>query len=285
MAKLPEMREHLLRLRLALMPGRTMPNVVFYLGLFGLLMIVFVWLLSPSDDLSDPLPGPGASEQGPISVIPDFAAVVEIDARKQQFFQFLKDYIYAANAEVLKARQQLKRYDEIAASGSPFSPTERSWVLTLADEYDLDTRELSEREITAELMNRVDEVPVAMALAQAANESAWGTSRFAVEGNNIFGQWCFEKGCGLVPLQRKGNASYEVRRFESIGASVSAYIKNINSQYSYEGLRELRARMRSRNEPLNAFDLAAGLAAYSARGEDYVDEVQNLIVQNGLDRF
>jgi Bax protein len=285
MAKLPEMREHLLRLRLALMPERTMPNFVFYPGLLVLVLILFVWLLSPSDNLSDPLPGPGASEQVPIFVVPDFAAVVEIDLRKRQFFEFLKDYIYTANAEVLETRQQLKRYDGIAASGSPFSPTERSWVLALADEYDLDTTELSERETTAELMSRVDEVPVAMALAQAANESAWGTSRFAVEGNNIFGQWCFEQGCGLVPLQRKGNASYEVRKFDSIGASVSAYIKNINSQYSYEELRELRARMRSRNEPLNAFDLAAGLAAYSERGEDYVDEIRSLIVQNELDRL
>ena len=285
MAKLPEMREHLLRLRLSLMPEGTMPIFVFYPGLMVLVLIVLVWLLSPGDDLSDSLPGPGASEEAPMSVVPDFAAVVEIDLRKRQFFDFLKDYIYTANAEVLETRQQLKRYDEIAASGSPFSPTERSWVLALADEYDLDTRELSEREITAELMSRVDEVPVAMALAQAANESAWGTSRFAVEGNNIFGQWCFEQGCGLVPLQRKGNASYEVRKFDSISASVSAYIKNINSQYSYEELRELRARMRSRNEPLNAIDLAAGLAAYSERGEDYVDEVQSLIVQNELDRL
>ena len=285
MAKLPEMREHLLRLRLSLMPERTMPIFVLYPGLLVLVLVVFAWLLPPSENLSDPLSGPGASEQAPISVVPDFAAVVEIDLRKRQFFDFLKDYIYAANAEVLETRQQLKRYDEIAASGSPFSPRERSWVFALADEYNLDTRELSEREITAELMSRVDEVPVAMALAQAANESAWGTSRFAVEGNNIFGQWCFEQGCGLVPLQRKGNASYEVRKFDSISASVSAYIKNINSQYSYEELRELRARMRSRNEPLNAMDLAAGLAAYSERGEDYVDEVRSLIVQNELDRL
>ena len=285
MAKLPEMREHLLRLRLSLMPEGTMPIFVFYPGLLVLVLIVFVWLMSPSDYLSDPLTSPDASEQAPISAVPDFAAVVDIDLRKRQFFDFLKDYIYAANAEVLETRQQLKRYDEIAASGSPFSPTERSWILALADEYALDTKELSEREITAGLMIRVDEVPVAMALAQAANESAWGTSRFAVEGNNIFGQWCFEQGCGLVPLQRKGNASYEVRKFDSISASVSAYIKNINSQYSYEELRELRARMRSRNEPLNAIDLAAGLAAYSERGEDYVDEVQSLIVQNELDRL
>tara|TARA_A100001015_G_scaffold109850_1_gene121927 strand:- start:481 stop:1284 length:804 start_codon:yes stop_codon:yes gene_type:complete len=267
------------------MAERILPSFALYPGLLALALIVFSWQLSPIEDLPESIPDPAVSEQTPISVFPDFAAVVEIDVRKQQFFLFLKDYIDAANAEVLETRQQLKRYDEVAASGSRFSPTERGWILALADEYDLDTSELFEREITAELMKRVDEVPLAMALAQAANESAWGTSRFALEGNNIFGQWCFESGCGLVPLQRQGNASYEVRKFESIGESVRAYIKNINSQYSYEGLRELRARMRRRNEPLNAFDLAAGLAAYSERGENYVDEVQNLIVQNELDRL
>jgi len=265
------------------MAGRILPSSALYLGLLPLALIVFEQHLSPIENLPESIPDPVASEQTPISVFPDFAAVVEIDVRKQQFFQFLKDYIEAANAEVLETRQQLKGYDEIAASGGRFSPTERAWILTLADEYDFDTRALLEREITTELMKRVDEVPLAMALAQAANESAWGTSRFALEGNNIFGQWCFESGCGLVPLQRQGNASYEVRKFESIGESVRAYIKNINTQYSYEGLRELRARMRRRNEPLNAFDLAAGLAAYSERGENYVDEVQNLIVQNKLD--
>ena len=259
--------------------------LLLYPGLLALTLIMFGWQLSSIEDLPESIQDPVASEQTPISVFPDFAAVVEVDERKQQFFQFLKDYIDAANAEVLETRQQLKRYDEIAATGSRFSPTERAWILALADEYDFDTAELFEREITAELMRRVDEVPLAMALAQAANESAWGTSRFALEGNNIFGQWCFESGCGLVPLQRQGNASYEVRKFESIGESVRAYIKNINSQYSYEELRELRARMRRRNEPLNAFDLAAGLAAYSERGENYVDEVQNLIVQNELDRL
>ena len=267
------------------MADKILPGSVLYPGLLALALIVFGWQLSPVEDLPESIPEPVVSEQAPISVFPDFAAVVEVDERKQQFFQFLKDYIDAANAEVLETRQQLKRYDEIAATGSRFSPTERAWILALADEYDVDTGELFEREITAELMRRVDEVPLAMALAQAANESAWGTSRFALEGNNIFGQWCFESGCGLVPLQRQGSASYEVRKFESIGESVRAYIKNINSQYSYEELRELRARMRRRNEPLNAFDLAAGLSAYSERGENYVDEVQNLILQNELDRL
>ena len=267
------------------MAERILSSSALYPGLLALALIVFGWQLSPVEDLPVSIPEPVVSEHAPISVFPDFAAVVEVDKRKQQFFMFLKDYIDAANAEVLETRQQLKRYDEIAASGSRLTPTERMFILTLADEYDVDATALSEREITAELMKRVDEVPLAMALAQAANESAWGTSRFALEGNNIFGQWCFESGCGLVPLQRQGSASHEVRKFESIGESVRAYINNINSQYSYEGLRELRARMRRRDEPLNAFDLAAGLAAYSERGENYVDEVQNLIVQNELDRL
>ena len=262
-----------------------MPNSVIYPCLLAITLIVVGWQLSRNKSLPDSDRDLRATGQESVEVFPDFAAMVEIDVRKQKFFSYLREYILAANAKVLETREQLRLYDNVAASGAPFSPTERAWILKVADEYELDTSKLVELEITAELMKRVDEVPVAMALAQAANESAWGTSRFAIEGNNIFGQWCFEEGCGLVPLQRRRNASHEVRKFKSISESVSSYIKNINTQFSYEGLRELRAQMRKRNEPLNAIELAVGLAAYSERGENYVDEVQNLIIQNGLDRF
>ena len=262
-----------------------MPNPVFYTSLLAIVLITVGWQLYLDNSPSDAVQDPRATVQEPIEVFPDFAAVVDIDVRKQQFFSFLKDHIFAANAQVLETRRQLRLHDRVVAGGNPLSPTERAWVLQLADEYELDASELDEREITAELMKRVDEVPIAMALAQAANESAWGTSRFALEGNNIFGQWCFEEGCGLIPLRRRRNASHEVRKFESVSESVIAYIKNINTHYSYEGLRELRARMRQRNESLNAIELAAGLGAYSERGESYVDEVQNLIIQNELDRF
>ncbi|OUX34142.1 MAG: hypothetical protein CBE20_02230, partial [Gammaproteobacteria bacterium TMED260] len=156
------------------------------------------------------------------------------------------------------------------------------WILQLAEHYDLDTSALSDREIANELYLRVDKVPVSLALAQAANESAWGTSRFARQGNNIFGQWCYEKGCGLVPRRRPSGATHEVKKFDSIQESVNAYINNINTHPSYGYLRELRARMRDQNRPLDSLGLAVGLGSYSQRGDNYVDEVQNLIMQNQL---
>jgi Bax protein len=132
------------------------------------------------------------------------------------------------------------------------------------------------------LLKRVDTIPVSLALAQAANESAWGTSRFALEGNNLFGQWCYDEGCGLVPNRRRANASHEVQSFESIEAAVRAYFMNINTHDRYQGFRDLRFQMRSKEGELDPFALAWGLDGYSERGEAYVDEVQTIILQNDL---
>ncbi|MBL6744471.1 MAG: glucosaminidase domain-containing protein [Pseudomonadales bacterium] len=224
----------------------------------------------------------GLTEIEPITVFPDFASIDTVAVKKQQFFDFLEDYVMAENANIAETRRELRSYVDIANSGVAFSQRERRWILQLAEHYDLDTSALSDREIANELYLRVDKVPVSLALAQAANESAWGTSRFARQGNNIFGQWCYEEGCGLVPRSRLSGATHEVKKFDSIQESVNAYINNINTHPSYSYLRELRARMRDRNRPLDSLRLATGLGSYSQRGDNYVDEVQNLIVQNQL---
>ena len=224
----------------------------------------------------------GLTEIEPITVFPDFASIDNVAVKKQQFFDFLEDYVMAENANIAETRRELRSYVDIANSGVAFSQRERRWILQLAEHYDLDTSALSDREIANELYLRVDKVPVSLALAQAANESAWGTSRFARQGNNIFGQWCYEEGCGLVPRSRLSGATHEVKKFDSIQESVNAYINNINTHPSYSYLRELRARMRDRNRPLDSLRLAMGLSSYSQRGDNYVDEVQNLIVQNQL---
>ena len=224
----------------------------------------------------------GLTEIEPITVFPDFASIDTVAVKKQQFFDFLEDYVMAENANIAETRRELRSYVDIANSGVAFSQRERRWILQLAEHYDLDTSALSDREIANELYLRVDKVPVSLALAQAANESAWGTSRFARQGNNIFGQWCYEEGCGLVPRSRLSGATHEVKKFDSIQESVNAYINNINTHPSYGYLRELRARMRDRNRPLDSLRLAMGLSSYSQRGDNYVDEVQNLIVQNQL---
>jgi Bax protein len=224
----------------------------------------------------------GVEAGEPIAVFPDFASVESIDVKKQQFFDYLEDYIIAENIRISRDRAQLEPYVEIANSGAEFSDREREWILELADYYRVETEGLSDRAIANELFLRVDEIPVSLALAQAANESAWGTSRFALQGNNIFGEWCFNEGCGIVPRRRASGASHEVQTFESIAESIASYFLNINTNNSYQYLRELRADMRKRGQDLDPMVLAMGLGRYSQRGDHYVDEVQNIILQNDL---
>ena len=245
-------------------------------------LVAFVSLNSTTRTIESVQLEPVVVEVEPISVFPDFASIDSVSVKKQQFFDFLEDYVIAENEDIAATRRELRSYVDIANSGVAFSQRERVWILELASLYDLDTSTMNDREIANELYLRVDEIPVSLALAQAANESAWGTSRFAREGNNIFGQWCYEEGCGLVPRRRRTGATHEVRKFDSVQDSVSAYINNINTHESYSFLRELRARMRGRNQPLDPLQLAMGLGAYSERGDNYVDEVQNLIMQNDL---
>ena len=234
------------------------------------------------------LAGPGRTEENimvvapPIIVFPDFAGIPDVLVKKQQFFDFLEDYIVTENTLILQLREQLLKRADIVIEGIALSSREREWMLELAQSYGLKVAQSSDREIANELVLRVDVIPVSLALAQAANESAWGTSRFVLEGYNIFGQWCYEEGCGMVPQRRISGATHEVRRFDSIAASVKAYLNNINSHNLYAYLRELRAFMRNQQQILDPMVLAYGLGRYSERGEHYVDEIQNIIIQNKL---
>ncbi len=221
-------------------------------------------------------------QQDPIVVFPDFASIQSVEVKKQQFFDYVQDYVVAENKNVTALRKQLEAYADIANNGIAFSARERDWVLSLARSYRLESDLESDQEIVNELLLRVDVIPVSLALAQAANESAWGTSRFALEGNNIFGQWCFEEGCGIVPMRRANGATHEVKRFATVESAVQAYFLNINSNQSYRYFRELRSQMRQQQLALDPMVLAFGLGRYSERGDSYVDEVQNIIIQNDL---
>ena len=222
------------------------------------------------------------SEVMPIAVFPDFASIEDVDTKKQQFFDYLEDYVISVNQRVAKLREELEPYAAIVNSGVGLSRRERERVLGIADYYRIDTEDMNDREIVNELMLRVDEIPVSLALAQAANESAWGTSRFALQGNNIFGEWCFTEGCGIIPRRRPSGATHEVQRFDSVAESIESYFLNINTHNSYRYLREMRAEMREQGRNLDPMELALGLGRYSQRGDHYVDEVQNIIIQNDL---
>jgi len=152
----------------------------------------------------------------------------------------------------------------------------------LAGVYRLVDADLSSAELIKELLIRVDTVPPSLALAQAAVESGWGTSRFAVQANNLFGQWCYEKGCGLVPSQRNSGANHEVAKFKNVSDAVYSYTRNINTHRAYKDLRMSRAALRADDETVTGHILAEGLLRYSERGEDYVHELQAVIRINKL---
>ena len=222
------------------------------------------------------------AEIEPIAVFPDFASFSEVDVKKQMFFDFLELYIDEQNALVGRTREQLLSLSEITADGTPLSDDERTSLIAIAEHYFLDYEEMREPELLFELLKRVDTIPAPLALAQAANESAWGTSRFALEGNNIFGQWCYDEGCGIVPNRRRADASHEVRAFESIDAAVRSYFMNLNTHDRYQNFRNMRFQMRNQRGDLDALVLAYGLVGYSARGDEYVDEIQTIMQQNDL---
>ncbi len=184
------------------------------------------------------------------------------------FFAYLRPVVEAENQRITNLRRRL-----VAARQRQSSPP---WVGAVAASHGLDWTGRD----WEELLKRVDITPLLLVLAQSANESNWGQSRFARQGNNMFGQWCFRKGCGLVPNRRESGKQHEVAAFETVNASVRSYLNNINSNRAYGRLRDLRQRARRRGERPTAEDLAAGLEPYSQRGMAYVNDIRAMIHVN-----
>jgi Bax protein len=134
------------------------------------------------------------------------------------------------------------------------------------------------------LLHRVDILPPSLVLAQAATESGWGTSRFAREGNNLFGQRTYRPGNGIVPANRPDGETHEVKRFGTLFESVRSYMRNLNTHLAYRELRDLRAQLRRSGRPLSGALLADGLNAYSTRSSDYITDVRAIIRANDLSR-
>jgi Bax protein len=212
--------------------------------------------------------------------LPDFSVYRDTTERKVAFFSFLYPRIVLANSRILLEREYL----ESLASKTELSNREEKWLAEQAQRLRVDAVPGSDEQF-ALLRKRLDVIPPSLILAQAANESAWGTSRFATEGNNLFGQWCFSKGCGLVPLSRVEGASHEVARFSSPYQSVRSYIQNLNRHPTYQLVRELRLQNRQADKPLSGLEMAEGLLGYSERGEEYIKEIRSMIRYNNLEFY
>ena len=184
--------------------------------------------------------------------------------KKKRFFAFLSPFIQQEINIIVNQRNRL-----IKAINQH---NDLLWLKALASQY-----QLTEYNDYPELLRRVDILPIELILAQSANESMWGESRFARKGNNLFGQWCSTQHCGIIPLNRTPGKTHEVATFKHINASIRSYLHNINTHPAYQKLRILRSQLRHLQRPLNAEILATGLENYSERGKNYVAEIQAMI--------
>lgn len=213
--------------------------------------------------------------------MPDFGELPAGPERKDAFITFVAPLLQEENERVLETRARLERLDRATA----LAPDDVRWLAQVAERYEVPFDEGDPRAALDPLFLRVDAVPVSLGLAQAAIESGWGSSRFAREGYNFYGQRCYQAGCGIVPLRRAAGAVWEVASFESPRASVRSYLRNLNTFPAYESLRERRAQLRVSDEVLTGVELVDGLDSYSERGGDYLVDLRQVILANRLLRF
>jgi Bax protein len=199
---------------------------------------------------------------------------------KRTFFGFLQPIVVEENDRIRDQRAVLEELRVTLAAGESLGWLARRRLRALAEEYEVPWQPEDPRAVIEALARRVDVIPSDLALAQAAKESGWGRSRFALEGNNLFGQWCYEPGCGLVPGQRPAGEQHEVAAFDSVDEAIRRYMNNLNTHERYRGFRERRAELRNSDRPLSGQALLPGLLGYSERGEAYLDELQAMLRQN-----
>lgn len=204
--------------------------------------------------------------------------------RKTIFFKSLLPMILLANDEIVMERRRLIAIDQ-QLKNSSLDSVQQHILITLAKRYNVKYQKNNTEKTIQQLLSRIDIIPADLALAQAANESAWGTSRFSQLANNLFGEWTFTPGQGIVPTGRPVGETYEVQKFSTVYDSVRSYLHNLNTHPAYKQLRRLRSESRQAGKNPEGIKLAEGLLRYSTRGEDYVKELQAMIKTNHLNRF
>jgi len=198
---------------------------------------------------------------------PSFDSIESTVVRKEVFFNYLLPVIHKKNAEIVALRN--------AISNNELNDNQLN---DLAKKYRVETPSKEE------LLKVIDILPPSLVLAQAANESDWGRSRFAKDFNNYFGIWCFSKGCGVIPKDRDEDATHEVASFKSLEDCIDYYVLNINRSYAYEDLRLMRKNQRENLQPITGTLLAEGLGNYAFPGDEYIESIQTLINFNQLER-
>ncbi len=210
-----------------------------------------------------------------LTLLPEEIKMIENTTKRKEFFiQIVLPLILKENNNIRLDRKRLFKI----INKSNNTELEKKWLEKKYKQYGIPSKDLSTLKI------RMDEVPVSLALAQAAKETGWGTSRFAQEGNALFGQWTWS-GKGLKPKDADKNQGHKVMRFNVLQASVRAYQRNLNTHKSYKDFRKARAKLRDKGLPLDSLILSEFLDSYAETGEQYVEVLQKIIKQNDLKDF
>ena len=204
----------------------------------------------------------------------DLKTLGDTNQKRELFIKILLPLILDENEKIIQDRKKLfkilsKNFNTVG---------ERVWLKRRFKEYKIEDQDL------AKLKMRMDIIPVSIALAQAANESGWGTSRFALEGNALFGQWTWSKK-GISPKSKDPNKSHKIMQFQVLKASVRAYKNNLNTHSAYAEFREARAKLREDKKQIIGLDLTKYLKNYASIGEKYVAILNDIIERNSLTDF
>ena len=204
----------------------------------------------------------------------DLKKIKSTQKKKDTFIKIVMPLIIDENSKILENRKKL--FKILGKQNN--SRGEKVWLKRRFEDYEIKNEDVTELKV------RMDVIPVSIAIAQAAKESGWGTSRFALEGNAMFGQWTYGKD-GIAPLEREKNKGHKILKFPMLRSSVQAYKNNLNTHSGYKEFRKKRADLRRKNQNISGLELVNYLHNYAATGKEYTDILKKIINQNSLTDF
>jgi Bax protein len=212
------------------------------------------------------------------------ASMSGLPQKHTQFVQSVLNSTDKINKAILQDRERLTKLHSQYQQNKRLSKSDERWLYALAEEYKVARPNVNSKTTWQELNKRVDIVPVSLVLAQAIQESGWGTSKLAKKANNYFGQQCYHRGCG-VPASHSRRSYHEMARYDSIHEAISTYVHNLNSNHAYRKMRDIRFNQRQNKEQINSLVLVNGLTAYSELGGRYVAKIKSVVKSLHLQRF
>ena len=219
----------------------------------------------------------------------DLSGITDVNDRKQLFIKFLLPLLIQQNIAITQKRSFLQILIEKPISS--LSSDEQNWISKETLYYKIFDKNVSKpvvtKEVLEELLHRIDIIPVSLALAQSSLETGWGTSRFSIDGNALFGQWTWKANKGIRPKQRAPGTKHSVLRFSQLAESIEDYTHNLNSSSHYRSFRSKRSALRKAGHPIDTWaqNLVEELKKYSSNSKHYISTIKAIIQENQLTDF